>query len=378
MKEEQFIQCLDYLERNAISYCVAGSTMISVRRNEVIENDQEFDIVVDEENYELCKNLAECKEVYKSITGKGLLYIDIPHRITVTCATVINDKELFNPTDDYFYIFEKGTIFPFSTLPFLQRNISTPNLPEQYLLQQYGDWQTPKTQWHWTKSSYIRRLFMDNLGALFYPTGTKENPIPFDSLYIPWIYKEIYFDGVYIDILNQRKDMVIVDVGANIGVVTQHMRPHAKTIYAIEPSPEHFEALKKNKEFNHWDNVEIFNYALADKDGEMDMSQNASNRTCNSLVLNYGGTSVKVKTKRMDTFFKENNIEQVDFMKFDVEGAEDMIIRSEGFKSVADKIKAIEIEFHFPTWKQLADYLVSLGYTARVYQTSAIILLFTR
>lgn len=216
------------------------------------------------------------------------------------------------------------------------------------------------------------------LGALFYPKGTEEKPISFESLYIPYIYKEIYFEGVYIDILNGRKDMVIMDVGANIGVVTQYMRDHAKKVYAIEPSPEHFEALKQNKEYNKWDNVELFNLALADKDGEMMLNMNDSNRTCNSITLNYGGNGVMVKTMGFDTFMEQNKIDQVDFCKFDVEGAEDLILRSEGFKKVADKVKAIEIEFHFPSWPQLVDYMVSLGYKARRYQTSAIIVLFTR
>ena len=220
---------------------------------------------------------------------------------------------------------------------------------------------------------------MTKLGGLFYPIeDINGEKIPFDNLYLPYIWKEIYFDGVYIDILNQRSDMVILDVGSQIGLTVQHFIPHAKKIYAIEPSPEHFEALRKNKEFNHWDNVELFNMALADKDGEMTLNFNPSNRTCNSLTLNYNQGGTLVKTMAFDTFFKENNIEQVDFCKFDVEGAEDMILRSEGFKKVCEKIKAIEIEFHFPTWKLLADYLVSLGYTARVYNTSAIILLFTK
>ena len=89
---------------------------------------------------------------------------------------------------------------------------------------------------------------MYKLGALFYPKEDDNgNKIPFDNLYIPYIYKEIYFDGVYIDILNGRKDMTIMDIGANIGVTVQHFQPYAKKLYAIEPSPEHFEALKKNK-----------------------------------------------------------------------------------------------------------------------------------
>ena len=222
-----------------------------------------------------------------------------------------------------------------------------------------------------------------NLGALFYPKGTKKKPIEFDSLFIPYIYKEIYLDGIYIDIFNTKKDMVVVDVGANIGIVTQFMRDYSKKVYAIEPSSEHFEALKKNKEFNKWDNVEIFNFAIADKDGEMTFFHHDINRTCHSLTDNYtkayGYDNEKVKTMAMDTFFKENKIEKCDFMKFDVEGAEDMILRSAAFKRVAEKISAIEVEFHHPDWQELAKYMMEeLGYKARRYESSAIIMLFSR
>ncbi len=231
------------------------------------------------------------------------------------------------------------------------------------------------------------------LKAIYYPD------VPFESLFIPYIYKEIYLDGVYVDIFNQKKDMVVIDVGANIGIVSQYMRDYCKKLYAIEPSPEHFEALKKNKEFNNWDNVEVFNCALADKDGEMELSQNDFNRTMNTLMVGDVGpdgryktidglfsmgtagpysNKVKVKTMALDTFMKENKIDEVDFVKFDVEGAEDMILRSEGFKKVAPKIKAIEVEFHYPSWKELVKYMTGLGYQARRYEASAIIVLFTK
>ena len=219
------------------------------------------------------------------------------------------------------------------------------------------------------------------LGALYYPKGTKKDPIPFDSLYIPWIYKEIYFDGIYADVLNQKKDMVIIDVGANSGLVTQHMRDYAKKLYAIEPSPEHFEALEKNKEFNKWDNVEVFNVAMADQDGEMKLNINTINRTCHSVATDSGHGYTKsktVKTVRFDTFMEENNIDEVDFVKFDVEGAEDMILRGSGFYNVHDKIKAIEVEFHYPTWNLLVEHMIKLGFTARRYDCSAVVVLFTR
>jgi FkbM family methyltransferase len=227
------------------------------------------------------------------------------------------------------------------------------------------------------------------LGALFYPTRDQTGmDIPFDTLYIPYIYKEIYFEGVYKDILNQKKDMVIVDVGANIGVTVQHFKDYAKRVYAIEPSPENLAALKKNVEFNKWDNVTVCPYALADKDGEMEFAQAPSNRTTNALIdkdgshpVGPGGwyqPSFKVPTKTIETFFAENNIDEVDFMKFDPEGSEEMILYSEGFKKVAPKIKSIECEFHHSTWPKIVEHMQSLGFQARRYQSSAIIVLFFR
>lgn len=219
------------------------------------------------------------------------------------------------------------------------------------------------------------------LKALYYP-----GDVPFDSLFIPSIYHEIYYDGIYMDIVNvldkERKDPIIVDVGANIGIVTQYLREHAKKVYAIEPSKEHFEALEKNKEVNHWDNVDIFKFALAEEDGETTIYRNSKNLTMNSIMHHYNddikGRDEKVPTKKITTFFKENNITHVDFMKFDVEGAEDVILPSKDFEEASKIIDIIEIEFHFPTYPEHINHLIKLGYQARRYPCSAIVVAFNK
>lgn len=217
------------------------------------------------------------------------------------------------------------------------------------------------------------------LNALFYP-----GDVPFDLLFIPAIYHEIHYDGIYHDVVNvldkQKKDPVIVDVGANIGIVTQYLRSHAKKLYAIEPSTEHFEALKKNKEFNKWDNVEVFKFAVADKDGEMELRLCDVNRTSHSLVFPAKDKELveKVPTKKLTTFFEENNIKHVDFMKFDVEGAEDLILPSPDFMEASKIIDNILIEFHFPNFPEHVNRLINLGYKARRYTCSAIVIDFNK
>jgi FkbM family methyltransferase len=217
------------------------------------------------------------------------------------------------------------------------------------------------------------------LGALFYPKGTEEKPIKFDELYIPYIYKEIYLEGIYVDLFNMQKDRVVMDVGANIGCTVQYFRDFSKKIYAIEPSPEHYEALVKNKEFNGWDNVETFNVAIADKDGEMMLNQNPSNRTCHSLTLDYKQGGTMVKTVAFDTFFEQNKIEKIDFCKFDVEGMEKIILPSLSFEKIHKKINSIMVEFHLPDWKDLVKLMIEkYGFDARRYNSSAIVVLFVK
>src|SRR3990167_270755 len=217
------------------------------------------------------------------------------------------------------------------------------------------------------------------LKALFYP-----GDVHFDSLFIPAIFHEIHDDGIYLDVITvldkEKKDPIIVDVGANIGITVQYFRDHAKKVYAIEPSTEHFEALQKNKEFNGWENVELFKYGISDRDGEMELRLCDTNRTSHSLMFPAKGKGLveKVPTKKMTTFFKENNITHVDFMKFDVEGAEDLILPSEDFAEASKIIDNIMIEFHFHNFPEHINRLIKLGYTARRYPCAAVVVDFNK
>lgn len=221
--------------------------------------------------------------------------------------------------------------------------------------------------------------------ALFYPE------VEWGTLRIPSIYSEIYGDGLY-SVLGDKRDLVIVDAGANIGIVTAHMRENAKKIYAIEPSPLEFEALEANKVFNEWGNVEVFQFALSDTDGEVDFFVNPINRTGSTLRKapgmigergfenpeKYYSPPIKVKTKRLSTFLREQNIERVDFMKMDIEGAEGEVLCDPEFASIADRIDSMLVEFHYPNWRDVAEIIKSYGYTAYKFKTEAIVCLFAK
>jgi FkbM family methyltransferase len=210
------------------------------------------------------------------------------------------------------------------------------------------------------------------------------NAIDPNTLYIDLIKREIYEDEIYKTILHP--GMVIVDVGANIGLTVQFMQPYAKRLLAIEPSPEHFDCLFRNKLNNNWTNVEIFNIAISDKNGSCEFAFNILNRTMNTLVIdnkpliNAPGylQSIEVITLSLDRFFERNKVTSVDLLKLDTEGAEDMILHSEGFKKVAPMIKMMEVEFHHPDWLPLVEFVKTFGFDAKHMDSLGNVVLFTR
>jgi FkbM family methyltransferase len=206
--------------------------------------------------------------------------------------------------------------------------------------------------------------------AIFYPDGL------FYRTAIPKIYYELYFEKVYQPALSGKRNLIILDIGANIGITVNDFIGHAKQIYAIEPESKNYEALEKNKTFNQWDNVKLIKAAIAEKDGEMELNLNPTNITTHSLITSHKHGSEKVRIITFETLFKENNIEKVDFVKLDIEGYETIVLLGEDFKKMSSKINMIEIEFHGQDLTKIIETMTSLGFKNKQIKSSAVIYLF--
>ncbi|MEK9208156.1 MAG: FkbM family methyltransferase [Patescibacteria group bacterium] len=170
----------------------------------------------------------------------------------------------------------------------------------------------------------------------------------FKNAYIPEILKEIYRDKVYDPYLKEKKDLVIMDVGANIGLFTQYAYTYAKSVYSVEPSKDHAEVLNTMIAYNKLDKVIVINAAISNSDGTAKFYHN-ENVTMYSLKDAVNGKPQEVedvKTYALDTLFSEYKIDYIDFMKLDVEGSECEIIGSKGFENVREKIGTIVGEYH--------------------------------
>jgi len=179
------------------------------------------------------------------------------------------------------------------------------------------------------------------MNGLFWNGDIEEN-------YIGQQASEIFKDGIYNQFIGDKKDLVIFDIGANIGMFTLYARNKAKMIYAMEPAVEHFECLSKMVEFNKLSNVTLIKKAISNYN-KISTFFHHPNKTSHSLYAidsNYITGQEEVECIRMDKLFEDYKIDHVDFMKFDAEGIESEVFGGDGFTNVVDKIDNIFFETH--------------------------------
>ena len=115
--------------------------------------------------------------------------------------------------------------------------------------------------------------------------------------------KQINTDKIYDFYFKDKKDLVVIDAGANVGMFSVHCSPSSKIIYAIEPTPSHFSILKKIT--SKFKNIIPINCALWNKDENLTFYIIPSNTTSNTIV-NYGGQPMTVIGKTLQTII--NNL----------------------------------------------------------------------
>ena len=200
---------------------------------------------------------------------------------------------------------------------------------------------------------------------------------PIESNYIGHIMAEVFKDNIYAPYLVRKRDLTILDIGANIGLTSYYFSKYGK-VYSMEPSKQHFDIFTEMIKFNKLeDKIVPINKALYLKSGKLPFGGPDNNKTMRSLHMatwEKGQSSEMVDAITLTDLFKEYKIEHVDFMKLDVEGSEYEIIGGGDFKAVADKIDKILIERH--AWanrnpNQLTDTLRMRGFNVTQVQSDA-------
>ena len=138
-------------------------------------------------------------------------------------------------------------------------------------------------------------------------------------------------------------DFVFIDIGANVGGYALFAAARGGVrakVLAIEPQGDVFERLVFNIRQNAFANVKALECAVADRDGDITLFVDPSNKgeTSMRLVNTRGaGQQVTVPAKALGTIVAEEGYERIDAIKLDVEGAEDLILEA-FFRDVSPRL----------------------------------------
>lgn len=194
-----------------------------------------------------------------------------------------------------------------------------------------------------------------NLGATIYWTGFHE-------------LHELLFLNKFL-----KSEMVVIDVGANIGVFTVFManRVSKGKVIAFEPVPFLNEQLRENVRINAFNNVIIRKEGVADKKGISAIHEiDSSNEGLSTL---YPGELKSIRKTEinlipLDELFPTLGLDRLNLIKMDIEGGE--LPALYGMRKLIEYYKpTILVEINQKSYssagytpKEVFDYLSNLGY----------------
>jgi FkbM family methyltransferase len=142
----------------------------------------------------------------------------------------------------------------------------------------------------------------------------------------------------------REKPSIIVDVGANVGMSAVYFSqryPDARVI-AIEPEPGNFDILSRNSE--RFTNIVPVHAGLWNRDGYVTIRDGGQGNWGMRVSDVTEPSDSLVRALRIQTLLKKYNIQQIDLLKIDAEGAECEIL--EDFPSWIDRVRFICAELH--------------------------------
>ena len=156
------------------------------------------------------------------------------------------------------------------------------------------------------------------------------------------------------------KNGVLIDIGANVGVYSLSAAKivgiQGKVI-AIEPFPKIFSRLCDNVSLNGFETIiRTRNFCIDDKTGPNILWMNFNRPVAFSLIKIGDASGIPVLSIRLDDLLKWENLDHVDYIKIDAEGAESNILI--GAETTLRKFRPIiQVEgFNNSITKQLKQY----------------------
>lgn len=163
---------------------------------------------------------------------------------------------------------------------------------------------------------------------------------------------EIFDDEIY-KFISDKPEPIIIDAGSNIGVAMlyfKHLYPSSK-ILCFEPDPNAYKALLMNIEQNNIKDVETVHAALSKVEGSIgfygQINMVSPDARGNSIIQSWGlQRAVSNKISIPSVLLSSYITGEIDFLKLDIEGAEQQVIEGLVENNKLRHIKAISLEVH--------------------------------
>ncbi len=134
-----------------------------------------------------------------------------------------------------------------------------------------------------------------------------------------------------------------LDIGANIGSFTLIASEQEKAkVHAFEPHPDTFRQLRNNVELNRRTNVDLFNIALGQSEGQIFLTNEPGSAT-NHIEPHEGERTVPVPCNRVDAVCAQHGLHP-QYVKIDVEGFEYDVLA--GFGAFLNAVDVLMIEMN--------------------------------
>lgn len=171
------------------------------------------------------------------------------------------------------------------------------------------------------------------------------------------MHKSIIYNGFYelpltkLLVETAKTGTTLFDVGANYGYFSLLWASARieNRVFAFEPSPENFNALRENTILNNLEGqINCYDLALSNFDGILHF------KLCNETgQTGWGGITkqvatndISVKSMTIDSFCEQNNIQQIDALKIDTEGADPLVLQGSEKMLSKKRIKYITFEIN--------------------------------
>jgi len=144
-----------------------------------------------------------------------------------------------------------------------------------------------------------------------------------------------------------------IDIGGNKGdfsLLAAKITGQKGQVLTFEPEPENCHWFNESIQLNQYSNIRLFDIALSDSNGKAQLFLGEKSGW-HSLVSSQGKTdnsTIEVEKRTLDSILNESDIQQVDMIKIDVEGAEmEVLLGAEDtLKNNTDLILLLDLHPH--------------------------------